>query len=178
MIIKILSRIKQGDWEKVRFVSERNNYGIEIRVPANLNDYDFFKYIENYINSKLPIEINDRVEEDVDTSTLTAPEEPTPVDPTQEDLDYQAIQDKISNKNKLAEDIHNLLDGIKQDTEMIAYANDFSYTSTELDTIINNKKAKWDNYVTTKNSYESLKTEITSDIATFKTNYPDSTYEL
>ena len=168
MLIKIHKIEKYKDYWKVRFTSERNDYGIEISTPV-FDDYDkLIKHIENYIENNIPkIEYVD-IEKDSSEIVIEEPEpEPTPEpkEPTEEELKLQEMQKELNDlqtqKDALANQIKNLLEDWKLDLDLTKLKDDFQIDDKAFLQILEDKKSrKVQKYVELKTEYEQLKQQI------------------
>jgi len=168
MLIKIHKIEKYKDYWNVRFTSERNDYGIEITTKP-FDDYDkLIKHIEKYIENNIPkIEYVD-IEKDSSEIVIEEPEpEPTPEpkEPTEEELKLQEMQkelnDLITQKDTLANQIKNLLEDWKLDLDLTKLKDDFQIDDEAFLQILEDKKSrKVQKYVELKTEYEQLKEQI------------------
>ena len=170
MLIKVHKIEKSKDYWKVRFTSERNDYGIEITTKP-FDDYDkLIKHIEKYIENNIPeIEYVD-IEKDSSEIVIEEPEpEPTPEpkEPTQEELRLSDMRKELSElqqqKDSLANEIKNLLEDWKLDLDLINLRDAFGVESQEYEQIIQDKlNRKLPKYIELKTQYEDLKKQIAS----------------
>lgn len=185
MLIKIHKIKKFKNYWKVRFTSERNQNGIEISTPV-FDDYDkLVKHIEKYIENNIPIVEEPELE--VDSSEIVLPEpeptsEPEHREPTPEELQLQEmhkeLNELVSQKEALANQIKSLLEGWKLDIDLVKLKEAFNISDeTFLDILENKKSKKTSKYIEIKTQYEDLKQQIANKEAEIRQFVEDNGLE-
>lgn len=166
MLITIHKIVKYKKYWKVTFTSERNPTGVTIMTPVFSNDDELFKYIEDYINNNLPLEVIEKeMKKDTSEITVSEPEpepEPEPTEEEQQLSEMLAELDELERKkDEYALQIKTLLEDWKLDLDLVKFKKEFSIENEDFDAIIQAKIGrKLPKYVELKTTYENLKQQI------------------
>ena len=164
MIITIHNiRVKDGR-EHITFTSERNEKGLTKPFSRSTSNEQRLRKILKFIEANF-FDIQDKEIGEFNTDEILSKEEEAKEEPEPVEEDPEVVQQREyrQEKGEIDKQIAELLEGLKEDKELLEMKEAFNYTSEEIQTIIDKKKEKFVLFEQLKTRLEELKELIIED---------------